>query len=142
VPPPPPSSVLSERYGAPSAWRRPVLVGAVVLLATVFLGWVAWVAFFHSSPQVSSRLVGYEVVDDHRATAFVEVTLEEGLDAAPDGRTGATCRVRAVAADHTFVGDLAFTPSPGRNDVTVRTERRATSVDLLGCTTPDQPRPR
>jgi hypothetical protein len=129
-----PSPELSERYGAPSPWRRRVLLGVSALLATTFLAWVAWVALFHSSPQVSSRLIGFEVVDDHAATAFVEVILDEGADA--------TCRVRAVAEDHTYVGDLAFTPTAGRNEVDVRTERRATSVDLLGCTTADQNRPR
>jgi hypothetical protein len=54
----------------------------------------------------------------------------------------ATCRVRAFAEDHTVVGEVSFTPEQGRNDVEVRTERRATSVESVGCTTPGQPRPR
>ena len=54
----------------------------------------------------------------------------------------ASCRVRAFAEDHTTVGEISFTPAQGRNDVEIRTERRATSIDLIGCTTPDQERPR
>ena len=54
----------------------------------------------------------------------------------------ASCTLRAFADDHTTVGELAFEPVDGRNEVTVRTERRATSVTLLGCTAPGQPRPR
>ena len=37
---------------------------------------------------------------------------------------------------------VSFTPQQGAQDVEIRTERRATSVDLIGCTTPDQLRPR
>jgi len=54
----------------------------------------------------------------------------------------ASCRVRALAEDKTAVGELAFTPVDGVNEVVIRTERRATSVEKLGCTAPDQPRPR
>ena len=53
--------------------------------------------------------------------------------------------LRAYAEDHSTVGELTFTPDPseGRRQVrTMRTERRATSVDKLGCTAPDQHRPR
>ncbi|PVG81685.1 DUF4307 domain-containing protein [Nocardioides gansuensis] len=125
---------LSDRYGAPPAWRRPLLVVVGVLLALVFGAWLAWTAWFHSTPDVSSELVGYDVVSDHEATAVLEVDVADGVEA--------TCRVRALAADHTVVGDLAFTPTDGRNEVVVRTERRATAVEKVGCTTPDQARPR
>ena len=54
----------------------------------------------------------------------------------------ASCTLRAFAEDHSTVGELAFEPVDGRNEVTLRTERRATSVTLLGCTAPGQPRPR
>ena len=50
--------------------------------------------------------------------------------------------MRAYAEDHTSVGELAFTPADGDNEVVVRTERRATSLEKIGCTAPGQPRPR
>ena len=48
----------------------------------------------------------------------------------------ASCLLRAIAEDHTTVGEVAFEPVDGRNEVSVRTERRATSVELVGCTAP------
>jgi hypothetical protein len=125
---------LADRYGVPSPVRRRVLVVAVVLVAAVFLGWLAWTALFHASPSVESELTSYDVVDDGSAAAVVSVSLADGVVA--------SCRIRAFADDHTTVGELAFEPVDGRNEVTLRTERRATSVTLLGCTAPGQPRPR
>ena len=127
-------STLADRYGAPSPVRRRVLIGLVALLAAVFLGWLAWAAWFHSTPLVESELTTYEVVDGNRATAVVQVSLEDDVTA--------RCTVRAYAADHVTVGELAFEPVAGRNEVTVRTDRRATTVTLLGCTAPGQSRPR
>ncbi|QZY28539.1 DUF4307 domain-containing protein [Nocardioides coralli] len=125
---------LAERYGSPSRGRRRlglVLVAAVVAVAA---GWLAWATWFHATPAVQSDQLGYEVVDDNTAVAVVQVRLEDGVTA--------SCRVRAFAEDHVTVGELAFEPEPGRNEVRVRTERRATNVTLLGCTAPGQPRPR
>ena len=132
--PAPEGSDLSERYGAPAPWRRTALVAGTAVLAVVFLAWVLWVAWSHGTPTVESDLAGYDVVGEHSATAVVEVSLDEGADA--------SCRVRALSEDHSTVGELAFTPTDGRNEVEVRTELRATSVELVGCTTPDQQRPR
>jgi hypothetical protein len=131
---PPSTTDLSERYGAPAPWRRTAVAAGVAVLALVFVGWVVWAAWFHGTPAVESELAGYDVAGEHAATAVVEVSLDEGADA--------SCRVRALAEDHSTVGELAFTPTDGRNEVEVRTERRANSVELVGCTTPDQQRPR
>ena len=57
----------------------------------------------------------------------------------------ATCTVRAYSEDHTLVGSVSFTPEPtpsGRVTQEISTDRRATSVELLGCTAPGQSRPR
>ncbi|HYF73974.1 MAG TPA: DUF4307 domain-containing protein, partial [Nocardioides sp.] len=81
-------------------------------------------------------ILGYDVVGDHEATATVRVDLA-------DPGVEATCLLRAYAADHAVVGELSFTPTAsGRTEQTVRTERRATSVELVGCTAPGQERPR
>lgn len=129
---------LADRYGAPAPWRRRLVVAASTLLAIVFLGWLAWAVWGNSTPDVDSDMVTYDVVDEHHATARVEVRLS-GAD------VRASCVLQAVAEDHTVVGELAFTPeygAPQPLELTVRTERRATSVDLVGCTAPGQPRPR
>jgi len=125
---------LSERYGAPStAGRRTALV-AVGVVVLAFAGWLAWTTLFHATPAVSSEIGGWEVVDDGSVEVTVSVALEDGVVA--------SCGLRAYAEDHSTVGEVAFEPVDGRNQVTLRTERRATSVTLLGCTAPDQPRPR
>jgi hypothetical protein len=125
---------LTDRYGAPARWRRPAAVGLAVVLAVVGLTWLAWTAWFHGSPDVRSEVITFEVTSDHEVETRVDVQLEDGVEA--------SCRVRALAEDKTAVGELAFTPVDGVNEVVIRTERRATTVEKLGCTSPDQPRPR
>jgi hypothetical protein len=126
---------LADRYGAPARWQRPVIIGLAALLAAVGLTWLAWTAWFHSTPEVSSEVITYEVTSDHEIRARVDVRLGDGVQ-------DASCRVRALAEDKTAVGELAFTPVAGTNEVVVRTERRATAVEKLGCTADGQPRPR
>jgi len=125
---------IADRYGAPSRSRRPVVIALTVVLAVTALTWLAWTAWFHSTPDASSELVSFEVISNREASATLQVNLDDGVTA--------SCRVRAYAEDHTTVGELAFTPSVGTNEVVIRTERLATSVEKVGCTTPGQPRPR
>ena len=126
---------LADRYGAPARWRRPATIGLVALLAVIGLTWLAWSAWFHGTPDVRSEVVSFEVTSDHEVAARLDVRL--GAD-----DIDATCRLRALAEDKTAVGELAFTPVEGTNEVVIRTERRATTVEKLGCTTDGQPRPR
>ncbi|WP_170169847.1 DUF4307 domain-containing protein [Nocardioides aurantiacus] len=131
---------LAERYGRSDAARRRRLVVAVSgLVGVVALAWLGWVALDSSSPDVQSRLTAYDVVDGRTARATVTVTLAD-----PDVR--ASCLVRAVAVDSSPVGERSFTVTgvegPSRVVVDVRTEREADTVRLIGCTTPDQSRPR
>jgi hypothetical protein len=131
-------AVPQDRYGAPAPWRRRALVAASVVVALAFGGWLAWSTVIHSTPDVESRLIGFDTVDQHTSTAVVQV--EFGSD-----DVEATCLLQALAEDHSVVGELSFPATPDlgtRYEQTVRTERLATSVDLLGCTTADQRRPR
>ena len=125
---------LADRYGAPSRWRRPATIGIAVALAVVGLGWLGWTVWFHSTPAVTSSLVTFDVTSDHETRVRLDVKLADDVEA--------SCRLRAFAEDHTTVGELAFTPVDGNNEVVIRTERRATTVEKLGCTAPGQPRPR
>ena len=113
-------------------------MAVVAVVALVFLGWLGWTAWSHSTPVVSSDLVSFEVVDEHTATARLEVRVRDGAD-------DASCLLRAFAEDHVVVGERSFRPAPQDGssiDETVRTDRRATSVELVGCTAEGQPRPR
>jgi len=101
----------------------------------VGLGWLGWTVWFHTTPEVTSDLVSFEVTSDHETQARLDVRLGED-------DVEASCRLRAFAEDHTPVGELAFTPVAGTNEVVIRTERRATTVEKLGCTADGQPRPR
>ena len=106
----------------------------MALLALVFVGWVAWIAWVNATPSVESSLIGFDVESDSSVVAHVAVRLEDGVDA--------SCRVTAFAEDRTIVGEVSFTPEQGRNDVEIRTDRQAFRVELVGCSTPDQRRPR
>lgn len=131
---------LAERYGAPSPLRRRVLIVVSVLLGAVFLAWLAWTALAHGNPEVRSDMVTYTIDGEHAATARVDVRIAED-------DVVATCLLRAHAEDHTVVGELSFevtTDDLGSGTTLereVRTERLATSIELLGCTAPGQQRP-
>jgi Domain of unknown function (DUF4307) len=103
------------------------------------LGWLAWTVFFHSRPEVTSQLVGFKVQGQHTASATFTVVRRES-----DVR--ASCLLRASAADHATVGELTVPVVSGETEQqvtkTMRTERRATAVALVGCTAPGQPRRR
>jgi uncharacterized protein DUF4307 len=126
---------LTERYAAPPAWRRRLTLAGVVVLAAVALGWLVWATFVQATPKVTSELQGWDVVDAHVATASVQVTVH-------DASSHPRCTVRALAEDHTVVGELVFTPRDGVNRVRVRTERAASAVEVPGCVADGQDRPR
>ena len=132
------SQDLLDRYGAPSPWRRRALLAACGLLALVGLAWLAWTAWSHSTPAVRSELVGYDVQGPHSATAVVAVEVAEDA-------TGVQCLLRAFSEDHAVVGEKSFPVEAGTSgeiEQTLRTERRATSVERVGCTADGQSRPR
>ena len=126
---------LSERYAAPPAWRRPVTVTAVVVVAVVALAWLTWAAIDQARPKVESNLIGWDVVDAHSATARIDVKVYAA-------GSHPTCTVQALASDHSIVGERTFQPVSGTNTVTVRTQREATAIDVPGCIADGQNHPR
>ena len=130
---------MAGRYGGPTPRRRRAVIVASGVVGVLALAWLAWAGWSESTPDVESNLQSFEVVDSHsvEATVVVDIRAED---------VTANCLVRAVGTDHSVVGERNFevTGNSGasRHDVTLRTERRATSVELIGCTTADQSRPR
>ena len=130
---------MAGRYGDQTPRRRRAVILASGVVGVLALAWLAWAGWSQSTPDVESNLQSFEVVDSHSVEATVVVDIRsEGVTA--------NCLVRAVGTDHSVVGERNFevTGDSGvsRHDVTLRTERRATSVELIGCTSPDQSRPR
>ena len=122
---------LAHRYGTTTANRRRIVVAAVVALAVVGLAWLTWVIAFHGRPLAQSDLVSFQVNDEHSAQATVTVVRRTD-------DVAASCLLRATAADHSIVGELNFTVDAARPETatltrSIRTEREATSVSLVGC---------
>ncbi len=131
--------MLADRYGTPAPGRRRAVIVVSGIVGVVALAWVAWAAWSQSTPDVQSSLRSYDVVDVHSVRAAVLVK-----PSSPD--VSASCLVRAFGVDHTVVGELNFKvsdePRAIVRTVSIRTEREATGVELIGCTTADQRRPR
>jgi glucose dehydrogenase len=130
---------LAERYGAPPRAGRPLLLALVAVLVIAAAAWLVWAIGFHGRPEVSSQMVGF-TTGEHRATAEFTVVRR-------NADVPASCLLQAYASDHSVVGELTVPVGrdrPGTSTVhaSMRTERRATSVDLVGCTAAGQDRPR
>ena len=132
TPTPTAGGTLPQRYGAPPAWQRRTLIGVVGVLVLAFAAWLTWTIVVHSTPAVHSEMPTWDPVDEHAVVAHPTVWISSDA-------TSPRCRVQAIAADHTIVGEVSFTPVAGRQDVRIRTERAATSVQWLGCTAAGQP---
>lgn len=132
---------LAHRYGRPRPRRGRVVLVVGVLLTVVGGGWLAWTAWFHGTPEATSALVRWEVVGDTE----VDVTFDVRLS----GDVEAQCRVEAYDVGKVAVGsEVVVVPTEagdadgGRISTTIRTTSRATAVEMIGCTTPEQRRPR
>jgi hypothetical protein len=130
---------LQERYRTPRATTRVVALVLVVALVGSGMSFLAWAVLFHGAPKVTSEIATWDIRDDHLVVAFLAVDRETQF-------TEASCRLRAVAADHTVVGEVTVPVTDGPEqqslEVEIRTERLATTVQNLGCSAPGQPRPR
>jgi hypothetical protein len=114
-------------------------MGIIAVVALAALVWLLWVAFVQSNPPVSSRLIGFKVNSPTSATATIQVDRSKDVEA--------SCRLQAKAADFSIVGEVTLTvpansPRSQSLDATVTTQRDATAVVLVGCTTADAHRPR
>jgi hypothetical protein len=130
---------MSDRYGSASPARRRIVILVSGVVGLVALAWLAWATWFESTPDVQSSLRTFEVVDKHSVSASLALHLRSD-------EVQASCLVRAYGDDHSVVGELNFkvtgVSGTTQRDVTFRTERQATSVEMIGCTSKDQSRPR
>jgi hypothetical protein len=134
-----PPTDLDARYGRGRRSRRPLIIGVAALVVLAGLVWLGWAAWVQSNPPVTSRLDGFQVVSATKATATIQVDKTKPVEA--------SCRVQAKAADFSIVGELTVTvpadaPRHQSLPVTLTTQRSATSVVLVGCTTATSHRPR
>jgi hypothetical protein len=106
------------------------VIGLAVLLVGALTGWAVWAAST-DQPAIDATLTSYHVVSDHEVQVQVTARFR---DAHPRG----TCLVRASAEDHTVVGEINLTAAQLRSArgrwIPVRTERRATTAELVRCT--------
>ena len=122
---------LSERYGARSTSQRRVLVLVLGVLVTAFLVWLVWVMLVHGRPLARSEQISFRVLDENTAVTTLTVIRR-------DRNVQALCLLQAQSADHAVVGQRSFTVGPRQPATTtvrktVRTEREATSVSVVGC---------
>jgi Domain of unknown function (DUF4307) len=123
---------LRHRYPKPRV-PRPLLIGIVVVVAAVSLGWLVWAGLVHSNPTVSARVPSYTVVSDTRID--VTVTVDR-----PDPSIAVVCRISAQATDFQPVGEVNLPVQASADrvvDVTVSitTLRRATTAVVRECWT-------
>ena len=122
----PASDRIAQRYGGRNAWSRNVLIGGLAIVVVALAGWFVWAVWLHSHPKVGSSMESWELNGPNAVTVTVDVHIY-------DAAAHPTCTVLAYAEDHSTVGEHSFTPISGRQTITLRTERPATSVDWQGC---------
>ena len=125
-----PPAAVPGRYGASRPSSRPIVIVLAVLLVGVLTGWAVWAAST-DRPAIDATLTSYDVVSSHEIRVQVTARFR---DAHPHG----SCLVRATAEDHTVVGEINLTADQLRSSrghwIPVRTERRATTAELVRCT--------
>ena len=132
------SDLLAERYGGPRRARRMMLLVLVGVLVVAGLGWVAWAAWFHSNQPIRGRIVSFETVSPHEVRARVDLDVADPEKGTGTGtETTGTCLLRATAVDHSIVGELNVRVEEIDPDtdpwISIRTEREATTVELVRC---------
>jgi hypothetical protein len=126
-----PTEILANRYGADRPRRRglAIVLGAIVALA--LLAWAIWAGVAQEDPPLEAQLPAYDVVSGHEVRVKVDAHVR-------DADTAAACLLRATAEDHSVVGELTLTADELRRSegewISVRTERRATTAEVVRCT--------
>ena len=137
-----PGPDLAARYGRGGTGpriRTNLVLGVAALAGVVLVAMTLWSFLVQGDPDVRSSLRTYDVRSEHEVVAELLVTRASSS-------TDATCRLHAVAEDHSTVGRVEESVRSGPEDqvleVRIATERRAVGVVSDGCTTEGQDRPR
>lgn len=121
---------LDDRYGRHKSPYAGVLKVGLALVMAAAVAWLLYAAWA-STPPLDAGITSYNVVSDHE----LHIKVSYRADAGVDGR----CQFRATSADHNVVGERSISlqelREAGGDWLVIRTERRATMVELLGCST-------
>ncbi|WP_409237938.1 DUF4307 domain-containing protein [Streptomyces sp. PA5.6] len=128
-----PQGLPEGRYGRSrtadeAADRKLKIVGSV--LGVVLLGVVGWFGYdYINGAKLSAEVIKFDVVSDHAVKAHLEVRKDSGA------KGYCTLRSQAESGDEVGRKDFRFDEHTDRIDrvVTLRTTKKATSVELLGC---------
>ncbi|MCD0485764.1 DUF4307 domain-containing protein [Streptacidiphilus sp. ASG 303] len=125
----------SGRFGGDDARADRRLRAAAVVCGVLFAALVVWLgtSYLMRESRLHGEVTSFTVVSDTQVRAHVSVRKQEGV--------GGVCTIRSQSAEKETVGqaDVAI-PAKGtalEEDVVLRTVRRGTTAELLGCT----PRP-
>ena len=115
------------RYGNDPRRPRPGVVAAVVVLATVFVGWVVWAALGATDRGPQAEVSAFRVESADQMRVRVRLT--------PGTADRASCTVQAVDRTREVVGVARVALGPGRPErwVPVRTRDRAVSATVGSC---------
>lgn len=121
---------IARRY-PPGRTPRWAWIPLAAVLAAIGLTWLLWSALIGANPPVSARISAYEVTSDTSVSAIVTVQR-------PDPTVPVRCTVVAKAVTYETVGQLPVEVAASDAElvdvpVTLRTFKRATTVDLDGC---------
>ncbi len=126
--------MLERRYGTRRPGRRLAVIVVAVLVAGAGLGWLVWAAIVHANPAIDADVASFDVRSVHRIDATVR-----GPGPRPRQR-------RHLSAAGQRTGPLGGRGEPvprgrldrpGDDGDTVRTERRAITVEVVDCTPAD-----
>jgi hypothetical protein len=128
------SPAMAARYGVRRTNR--FVVGVLAVLCVAFVGGVLALGYKLATPDVQAKALIYRVVSPQQIDLTFEVRR--------DSLTPTVCVLRARAEDHTDVGYVELTISPGREyvqpTVAIATYAEATVAEVLGCAAGERPR--
>ena len=122
---------LPQRYGGARPQRRvlPIVLGT--LFALVLTAWAIWAGLASDDRAIDATVASYQVVDAHEIQVRIAAHFR-------DDKVQGSCLLRATASDHTIVGELNVTAAQlrtaGDSWIPIRTERRATTAEVVRCT--------
>lgn len=124
-------NLIQQRYGKARSKKldRVIAISLGATALVLFLGWAIWFTA-EDSERVTTRDVGYQIIDEYSATVKFEVTRQLGQTV--------TCDIQVLNQSYAVVGwkKLIIEPSGSRSSVletTVNTTELGVSGLVAGC---------